>query len=108
MARLRFMGGVLGGKPVAEGGSLKKSTLSKPRISIGKNTHAATRQSATRCKSRLERQMQSDRSRLRELEIRVAHPHHWRAGENRINIENLRQLQFRLQDQLEKLRQRAK
>ena len=107
MARLRFMGGVLGGKPVAEGGSLKKSTLSKPRISIGKNTHAATRQSATRCKSRLERQMQSDRSRLRELEIRVAHPQHWSDGEYRANLENLRQLKFRLNDQLNKLRQRA-
>ena len=52
--------------------------------------------------------MQSERSRLRELEIRVAHPQHWSAGEHRTNIENLRQLQFRLNDQLEKLRQRAK
>ena len=52
--------------------------------------------------------MQSDRSRLRELEIRVAHPQHWSAGENRMNIENLPQLQFRLNDQLEKLRQWAK
>ena len=52
--------------------------------------------------------MQSDRSRLRELEIRVAHPQHWSASENRMNIENLRQLQYRLQEQLEKLRQRAK
>ena len=51
--------------------------------------------------------MQSDRSRLRELEIRVAHLQHWSAGEHRMNIENLRQLQFRLNDQLDKLRQRA-
>ena len=59
-------------------------------------------------KPHLERVMQSDRSRLRELEIRVAHPQHWSAGEHRMNIENLRQLQFRLNDQLERLRQRAK
>ena len=52
--------------------------------------------------------MQSDRSRLRELEIRIAHPQHWSASENRMNIENLRQLQFRLNDQLERLRQRAR
>ena len=51
--------------------------------------------------------MQSDRSRLRELEIRVAHPQHWSAGEYRANLENLRQLKFRLNDQLTKLRQRA-
>ena len=55
-----------------------------------------------------ERAMQSDRSHLRELEIRVAHPRHWSAGEHRMNIENLRQLRFRLQDQLERLRQRTK
>lgn len=48
--------------------------------------------------------MQSDRSHLRELEIRVTHPQHWSAEEHRMNIENLRQLQFRLNDQLEKLR----
>ena len=52
--------------------------------------------------------MQSERSRLRELEIRVAHPQHWSASENRMNIENLRQLRFRLNDQLERLRQWAK
>jgi hypothetical protein len=52
--------------------------------------------------------MQSDRSRLREFEIRVAHPQHWSAGEHRMNIENLRQLRFRLNDQLEKLRRQAK
>ena len=52
--------------------------------------------------------MQSDRTRLRELEIRVAHPEHWSAGENRMNIENLRQLRYRLDDQLAKFRQRAK
>ena len=52
--------------------------------------------------------MQSDRSRLRELEIRVAHPQHWSACEHRMNIENLRQLQLRLNDQLERLRQRAR
>ncbi|QNJ13963.1 hypothetical protein SynA18461_01319 [Synechococcus sp. A18-46.1] len=51
--------------------------------------------------------MQSDRSRLRELKIRVAHPQHWSAGEYRANLENLRQLKFRLNDQLNKLRQQA-
>ncbi len=50
--------------------------------------------------------MQTDRSRLRELEIRVANPQHWSAGENQINVENLRQLRFRLDDQLKRLRQR--
>ena len=48
--------------------------------------------------------MQTDRSRLRELEIRVANPQHWSSGENQINIENLRQLRFRLDDQLKRLR----
>ena len=49
--------------------------------------------------------MQTDRSRLRELEIRVANPQHWSAGEHQINVENLRQLRFRLDDQLKRLRQ---
>ncbi|WP_226407504.1 hypothetical protein [Synechococcus sp. MU1625] len=49
--------------------------------------------------------MQTDRSRLRELEIRVANPQHWSAGENEINVENLRQLRFQIDDQLKKLRQ---
>ncbi len=49
--------------------------------------------------------MQSDRSRLSELEIRVANPQHWSAGEHEINVENLRQLRFRIDDQLKKLRQ---
>ena len=49
--------------------------------------------------------MQTDRSRLRELEIRVANPQHWSAGENEINVENLRQLRFQIEDQLKKLRQ---
>ena len=84
-----------------------KFALLKPRISIRKNTHATTFQSATRWYSLLKRAMQSDRSRLRELEIRVAHPQHWSAGEYRANLENLRQLKFRLNDQLNKLRQRA-
>ena len=48
--------------------------------------------------------MQTDRSRLRELEIRVANPQHWNSGENQINVENLRQLRFRLDDQLKRLR----
>ena len=92
---------------MAEGGNLKKFTLSKPRISIGKNTHATADQSTTRWYSLLKRAMQSDRSRLRELEIRVAHPQHWSAGEYRANLENLRQLKFRLNDQLNRLRQQA-
>ena len=50
--------------------------------------------------------MQSDRSRLRELEVRVANPQHWSTGEHQVNVENLRQLRFRLDDQLRKLRQR--
>ena len=49
--------------------------------------------------------MQTDRSHLRELEIRVANPQHWSAGENEINVENLRQLRFQIEDQLKKLRQ---
>ncbi len=48
--------------------------------------------------------MQSDRSRLSELEVRVAHPQHWSAGEHRMNIENLRQLQLHINDQLERPR----
>ena len=48
--------------------------------------------------------MESDRSRLRELEIRVANPQHWSAGEHQINVENLRQLRFQIEDQLKKLR----
>ena len=50
--------------------------------------------------------METDRSRLRELEVRVANPQHWRTGEHQVNVENLRQLRFRLDDQLRKLRQR--
>ena len=49
--------------------------------------------------------MQSDLSRLRELEIRVANPQHWSSGEHQINVENLRQLRFQIEDQLKKLRQ---
>ena len=49
--------------------------------------------------------MQSDRSRLRELEIRVATHQHWSSGEHQINVENLRQLRFQIEDQLKKLRQ---
>ena len=86
----------------------RKIRVVAPRISLGENTHAACLYTATRCLSTLERVMQSDRSRLRELEIRVASPQHWSAGEHRMNIENLRQLQFRLNDELERLRQRAK
>ena len=48
----------------------------------------------------------NDRSHLHELEVRVANPQHWSASEHRNNIENLRQLRFRLDDQLRKLRQR--
>ena len=51
--------------------------------------------------------MQSDRSRLRELEIRVANPQHWSAGEHQINIENLRQLRFQIEDQRKKLGQQS-
>ena len=51
--------------------------------------------------------MQSDRSRLRELEIRVANPQHWSSGEHQINVENLRQLRFQIEDQLKKLRQQT-
>ena len=49
--------------------------------------------------------MQSDRSRLRELEIRVANPQHWSSGEPQINGEILRHLPFQIEDQLKKLRQ---
>ena len=49
--------------------------------------------------------MQSDLSRLRELEIRVANPQHWSSGAPQINVENLRQLRFQIEDQLKKLRQ---
>ena len=48
----------------------------------------------------------NDLSHLHELEVRVANPQHWSASEHRNNIENLRQLRFRLEDQLRKLRQR--
>ena len=58
-----------------------------------------------RLKPPVELPMQTDRSRLRELEIRVANPQHWSAGEHQINVENLRQLRFRLDDQLKRLRQ---
>ena len=58
-----------------------------------------------RLKPLAELPMQTDRSRLRELEIRVANPQHWSAGEHQINVENLRQLRFRLDDQLKRLRQ---
>ena len=51
--------------------------------------------------------MQSDRSRLRELEIRVANPQHWSSGEHQLNVENLRQLRFQIEDQLKKLRQQT-
>ena len=51
--------------------------------------------------------MQSDRSRLRELEIRVANPQHWGAGEHQINVENLRQLRFQIEDQRKKLGQQT-
>ena len=51
--------------------------------------------------------MQSDRSRLRELEIRVANPQHWSSGEHQINVENLRQLRFQIEGQLKKLRQQT-
>ena len=49
--------------------------------------------------------MQSDHSRLRELEIRVSNPQHWSSSEHQINVENLRQLRFQIEDQLKKLRQ---
>ena len=51
--------------------------------------------------------MQFDRSRLRELEIRVSNPQHWSATEHQINVENLRQLRFQVEDQLKKLRQQT-
>ena len=51
--------------------------------------------------------MQSDRSRLRELEIRVANPEHCRSGEHQINVENLKQLRCQIEDQLKKLRQQT-
>ena len=51
--------------------------------------------------------VQSDRSRLRELEIRVANPQHWSSSEHQINVENLRQLRFQIEDQLKKLRQQT-
>ena len=51
--------------------------------------------------------MQSDRSRLRELEIRVANPQHWSADEHQLNVENLRQLRFQIEDQLKKLRKQT-
>ena len=102
------MGGVLGGNPVAIGWQPQKFALSKRRILIEKNTHATDSQAATSCLSPLERIMQSDRSRLSELEVRVAHPQHWSAGEHRMNIENLRQLRYRLDDQLKRLRQSSR
>ena len=43
---------------------------------------------------------------IARTEVRVANPQHWRAGEHQVNVENLRQLRFRLDDQLRKLRQR--
>ena len=43
--------------------------------------------------------MSFDRSCLRELEVRVAHPQHWSAGEHQLHVEKLRQLRFRLSDQ---------
>ena len=51
--------------------------------------------------------MQFDRSRLRELEIRVANPQHWSAGEQQLNVENLRQLRFQIEDQRKKQRQQT-
>ena len=51
--------------------------------------------------------MQSDRSRLRELEIRVAIPQRSSSGVHQINVENLRQLRFQIEDQLKKLRQQT-
>ena len=51
--------------------------------------------------------MQSDRSRLRELEIRIANPHHWSSGEHQLNVENLRQLRFQIEDQRKKLGQQS-
>ena len=104
----------MAGKPSALGPGicgiqppLQKIRIAQAAYLHRENTHATTYQSATSWYSLLERAMQSDRSRLRELEIRVAHPQHWSAGEYRANLENLRQLKFRLNDQLNKLRQRA-
>ena len=51
--------------------------------------------------------MQSDRSRLRELEIRVANPQHWSSCEHQLNVENLRQLRFQIEDQRKKLGQQT-
>ena len=51
--------------------------------------------------------MQSDHSRLRELEIRVANPQHWSSGEHQLNVENLRQLRFQIEDQRKKLGQQT-
>jgi len=51
--------------------------------------------------------MQSDRTRLRELVDRGANTKHWSSGEHQINVENLRQLRFQIEDQLKKLRQQT-
>ena len=51
--------------------------------------------------------LQNDRSPQRQLEIRVANPQHWSSGEHQINVENLRQLRFQIEDQLKKLRQQT-
>jgi len=51
--------------------------------------------------------VQSDRSRLRELGIRVAYSQHWSAGEDGINVEKLRQLRFQIEDQPRTLRQQT-
>ena len=51
--------------------------------------------------------MQSDRSRLRELEIRVTNPQHWSSSEHQLNVENLRQLRFQIEDQRKKLVQQT-
>ena len=94
--------------PLEEWCWVRKFALAKPRIRTRKNTHATDLLAATRCLKPLERIMQSDRSRLSELEVRVAHPQHWSSGEHRMNIENLRQLHYRLDDQLKSLRQSSR
>ena len=49
--------------------------------------------------------MQSDRSRLRELEIRVANPQHWSSGEHQINVENLRCFRSRINSRRQQMHQ---
>ncbi|MCP4787645.1 MAG: hypothetical protein GY878_29320, partial [Fuerstiella sp.] len=79
------------------------------RMSFLKQQQKSTRDSNINPGRARDRQdgIQFERPRLRELEVRVANPQHWSAGEHQINVENLRQLRFQIEDQLKKLRQQT-